>query len=72
MSCIQVCGVDRCLSHVASRKQAGGHMQVVVTMLASAWPTVGWCILGFVVIFMITAAAGSDGGTLSKDFPWQV
>lgn len=41
-------------------------------MLASAMSTMGWCLLGFLIIFVITAAAGSDGGTLSKDFPWQV
>jgi len=40
-------------------------------LLVSVLPTVGWAFLGFLVVFLLTAAAGSDGGTLSKEFPWQ-
>ena len=40
--------------------------------LPAVLPTIGWAFLAFVVVFALTAALGSDGGTLSKEFPWQV
>ena len=46
-------------------------MAIVDSVLSLA-PSIGWAIGLFVVVFLVTAAFGSDGGSLSKEFPWQV
>ena len=46
-------------------------MSATLDFLVGIAPSVGIAIAAFVGVFLITALFGSDGGTLSSEFPWQ-